>query len=56
MEKKVDVRKIRLRMDLTLAEFAVKLGVAEYTVRRWESGKTAPSRMARKLIEEVEKQ
>lgn len=48
----MDVKKIRKRLGLTQDQFAVRLGVAPYTVRRWESGKTKPSRMAERLLEE----
>ncbi len=53
--KEIDVKKLREKLGLNQAEFAVKLGVAEYTVRRWESGKTKPSRMAQRLLEEIGK-
>ena len=49
----MNVKRLRKKLGLTQAEFAVKLGVAEYTVRRWESDKTKPSRLARRAIEEV---
>lgn len=48
-----EIKKLRKRLKLNQAEFAVKIGVAEYTVRRWESGRSKPSRMARKAVEEV---
>ena len=50
-----EVKELRQKLGLTQAEFAVKLGVAEYTVRRWECGASKPSRMARKLLEEIVK-
>jgi len=55
MTKEIDVKKMRQRLGLTQDEFAVKLGVAPFTVRRWESGKTKPSRMAQKLLLEIAK-
>ena len=51
--KDINIKKLRKKLGLTQAEFAVRLGVAEYTVRRWESGATSPSRLARRAIEEV---
>ena len=52
-EAESDVRKLRKKLGLNQAEFAVKLGVAEFTVRRWESGGTKPSPMAQRLIKEL---
>lgn len=43
-------------MGLTQQELAIKLGVSVTTVARWESGVTHPSRMALKLLEEIEKE
>jgi len=34
----VDVKALRKQLELTQAEFARALDVAEYTVRRWEKG------------------
>lgn len=52
----IDVKVLRQNLGLTQAEFAVKLGVAEFTVRRWEKGITKPSPMAKKLLKEIEAQ
>jgi len=49
-----EVKELRKRLGLTQDAFAFKLGVAPYTVRRWESGKAKPSKMAQKLLEEIE--
>ena len=49
----MDIKKLRKKMGLSQDKFAAKLGVAPYTVRRWESGATAPSPMARRVIEEL---
>jgi len=49
-----EVSELRKRLGLTQDAFAFKLGVAPYTVRRWESGKTKPSKMAQKLLDEIE--
>ena len=48
-----EIKLLRERLGLTQDAFAFRLGVAPYTVRRWESGKTKPSRMARKLLGEI---
>lgn len=48
-----EIKTLRKKLGLTQAEFAVKLGVAEFTVRRWEKGVTSPSPMARKAIKAV---
>ena len=56
MTKETDVKKMRQRLGLTQDEFAVKLGVAPYTVRRWESGKTQPSRMAKRLLKIIQEE
>ena len=48
-----EVRKLRKRLGLTQEAFAIQLGVSVMTVRRWESEKTKPSRMAQKLLEEI---
>lgn len=47
------IKELRMKLKLTQAEFAVKIGVAEYTVRRWEEGVTSPSPMARRVIKEL---
>ncbi|MFH1941749.1 MAG: helix-turn-helix domain-containing protein [bacterium] len=44
------VKEIRLSLELTQEEFAHRLGVTLCTVSRWETGKTTPSRLAKKQI------
>lgn len=41
-----EIKELRERLGLTQQAFAVKLGVAIYTVRRWETGVNNPSPMA----------
>ena len=53
MIKGIDIKNLRKKLGLNQAEFAVKLGVAEFTVRRWEKRVTKPSRMAKQLIKEL---
>ncbi len=50
-----NVKELRTKLGLTQDAFAVRLGVVPYTVRRWESGKSDPSRMALALIEKLKK-
>jgi len=54
--KEINIKRLRKKLGLSQDAFAARLGVAPYTVRRWESGKTKPSRMARRLIEEIKRQ
>jgi len=53
MIKGIDIKNLRKKLGLNQAEFAVKLGVAEFTVQRWEKRVTKPSRMAKQLIKEL---
>lgn len=46
----VDVREIRLSMEMTQKEFAHVLGVSTRTVESWETGRSVPSPTARNLI------
>lgn len=39
----VAIRKLRLGLGLTPTQFAVKVGVSENSVRRWEIGDRHPS-------------
>ena len=47
---KVDVRKIRLKMGLSQAQFATKFGFPPATLRNWEQGRTQPDGPARVLL------
>lgn len=40
------IRQLRHLLELTQAQFALKLGVAAPTVVRWENNKTQPSHLA----------
>ena len=51
----IKVKELRAKVGLTQEDFAHLLGVTTVTIHNWESGKTKPSRMARKLLEEIEK-
>ena len=48
-----DVQRIRHRLRLTQAEFAVLLGVTRVTVARWETGAVAVSEPMAKLVQMV---
>ena len=49
-----EVKELRKKLGLTQEAFAIRLGVSVMTVRRWESGKAKPSRMAQRLLQEIE--
>lgn len=45
------VKDIRRQLGLSQEDLAHALGVSFATVNRWENGKTAPSKLARRQIE-----
>ena len=45
-----DVRKVRLRMGLSQAQFATKFGFPPATLRNWEQGRSRPDAPARVLL------
>ena len=47
------IKGLRSKMGLTQEQFAAKVGVTFSTVNRWESGKSKPSPLATKQIEEL---
>ncbi len=49
----VEIQQIRNNLKLTQEEMAYKIGVAHSTIHRWESGKTRPSRMAIRILNEL---
>ena len=51
---KQEVKQLRVKLGLSQQEFATKLGIGIMTVSRWERGITKPSRMAQRLLKEVE--
>ena len=57
METHVDVpvlvRELRQRTGLTQEKFAARLGVTFPTINRWEKGRSKPSPLALKRIEEL---
>ncbi len=50
---KIDIKALRLRLDLTQEDVARQLGVALSTVSKWEQGVTTPSRLAYEKIEMI---
>ena len=51
----MNIKELRLKLGLTIDQFAVKLGVAPYTVRRWESDKSQPSPLALEKLSKLNK-
>jgi transcriptional regulator with XRE-family HTH domain len=47
------VRELRERLGLTQEKLAAKLGVTFPTINRWENGRTKPSPLGMKQIEDV---
>jgi len=48
------IQEIRNRINVSQAVFAQLLGVSTSTIQSWEQGKREPSKMARRLIEEIQ--
>src|SRR5258706_5607328 len=46
----VDVRKVRLKMGLSQAQFATKFGLPPATLRNWEQGRARPDAPTRVLL------
>ena len=49
------IRELRTGLGLTQEQFAAKVGVTFSTVNRWESGKSKPSPLALRRIEDFTK-
>lgn len=47
------IRKLRLEMGLTQAQFAIRLGVSFPTVNRWENQKAKPSPLAFQKLQKL---
>jgi len=47
------IRELRSKLGLTQEQFAARVGVTFSTVNRWESGKSKPSPLAMRQIEEL---
>jgi putative transcriptional regulator len=50
----VDVRKVRLKMGLSQAQFATKFGFPPATLRNWEQGRSHPDAPMRVLLAVIE--
>lgn len=46
----VDIRRIRLRLKKSQAEFALMIGVSVSTLQNWEQGRRTPEGPARALL------
>jgi putative transcriptional regulator len=51
----VDVRKVRMRMKLSQAQFATKFGFPPATLRNWEQGRSRPDAPTRVLLAVIAK-
>jgi DNA-binding transcriptional regulator YiaG len=49
----MDIKQVRKQMGLTQKAFAALIGVAPFTVRRWESGAYQPSKLAQENIKKL---
>jgi putative transcriptional regulator len=47
------IRELRSKLGMTQEQFAAKVGVTFSTVNRWESGKSKPSPLAMRQIQEL---
>ncbi len=50
-----DIKRLRQTAGLSQEEFARELGISFATVNRWENKRAAPSRMARKMLDQFKK-
>ena len=50
-----EIRTLRQRLRLTQQALADRIGVHVETVRRWEQGRTCPSRMALRFLRVLER-
>ena len=54
--KVMDVKQLRERLGLTQEHLAHKLGVTVKTVNRWERGRSKPSPLAAKMLNQLSEQ
>jgi len=47
------LHEFRMKHDLTLEQFAVKIGVCSQTLQRWELGKNRPGLLARRRLRQL---
>ncbi len=53
MITKEEIKELRKSRDMTQESFAASLGVSWRTVAGWEAGRSHPSRMAMKMIQNL---
>ena len=53
--KKIDVKAIRTRLDMTQEEFAARFGFSVNTLRRWEQGSRQPEGPTRTYLLVIER-
>lgn len=51
----IDIKKIRIKYNLTQDKFASNLGISVGTLKNWEQGRRTPSGPAYKLLKIAEK-
>lgn len=51
--KKQEIKRIRLKLEMTQEEFAGKVGATRKTVFRWEKGESVPHTMFVEKIKEL---
>jgi putative transcriptional regulator len=51
----VDVRKVRVKMKLSQAQFAIKFGFPPATLKNWEQGRSRPDAPTRVLLAVIAK-
>ena len=52
----VDIKRIRGRLDISQAQFALMIGVSKSTLQNWEQGRREPDGPAKALLRVVDKQ
>ena len=52
----VDIKRIRSRLDVSQAQFALMIGVSKSTLQNWEQGRREPEGPAKALLRVVDKQ
>jgi len=52
----IDVKKIRLTLQLSQEEFAHYFGVSKRTIQEWEQGRRVPTSTARNFLRVVERE
>lgn len=55
MPSGTEIKQLREDLGMSREDLAQKLGVSYFSIARWESGKTKPSRLALRALEDLEK-